>query len=154
MKTNDLLTSLADRVAGLGVAQLSGWVGMTARAQMPLAFDGTPATLTVQAATGADSAELVVRNSAGDVILRQAAPAESGTLLWAGVDDTGAPLPAGTYALTLESYKGDELLAANPVEAHGRIVEARNESGQTILVMEGGQEVAADDILGLRETGL
>lgn len=154
VKTNDLLTSLADRVAGLGVAQLSGWVGMTARAQMPVAFDGTPATLTVQAATGADSAELVVRNSAGDVILRQAAPAESGTLQWAGVDETGAPLPLGTYALTLESYKGDELLAANPVEAHGRIVEARNEAGQTILVMAGGQEVSADDILGLRETGL
>ncbi len=152
VKTNDLLTSLADRIGGLGVAQLSGWVGMTARATMPVAFDGAPVTLTANAAPQADNAELVVRNSAGDIVLRQAAPAEGGTLVWAGVDTTGAPLPTGTYDLAFESYKGDELLSATPVEVHGRIVEARNDGGQTILVMAGGQEVPADAILGLRES--
>ena len=151
VKTNDLLTSLADRVSGLGVAQLSGWVGMTARAEMPVAFNGTPVSLTVKAAAQADNAELVVRNASGEVVLRQTAPAESGTLDWAGVDETGAPLPIGTYSIAMESYKGDELLETNAVATHDRIVEARNEGGQTILVMAGGQEVASDNILGLRE---
>ncbi|MFD1160352.1 flagellar hook capping FlgD N-terminal domain-containing protein [Roseovarius aestuarii] len=153
VKTNDLLTSLADRIAGQGVAQLSGWVGMTARAEMPVAFNGTPVSLTVKSAPLADSAELVVRDSAGDVVLRQPAPATSGALDWAGVDDTGAPLPLGTYSITLESFKGGELLEANAVEVHERIVEARTENGQTFLVMAGGQEIPADDVLGLRETG-
>ena len=152
VKTNDLLTSLADRVGGLGVAQLSGWVGMTARAQMPVSFTGTPVTLSVEAAAQADSAELVVRNDAGNVVLRQAVPAESGDIAWTGLDDNGAPLPAGTYAISFESYKGDELLGASDVVVHDRIVEARNENGETVLVMSGGQEIAASDILGLRET--
>ncbi|WP_306115853.1 MULTISPECIES: flagellar hook capping FlgD N-terminal domain-containing protein [unclassified Roseovarius] len=152
VKTNDLLTSLADRVGGLGVAQLSGWVGMTARAQMPVSFAGTPVTLSVEAAAQADSAELVVRNDAGNVVLRQAVPAESGDIAWTGLDDNGAPLPAGTYAISFESYKGDELLGASDVVVHDRIVEARNENGETVLVMSGGQEIAASDILGLRET--
>lgn len=154
VKTNDLLSSLGDRIAGLGVAQLSGWVGMTARAQMPVAFDGTPATINVTAAPLADSAELVVRNESGDVVQRLSAPAESGRLIWAGVDDTGAPLPPGRYSLALDSYPDDELLATNPAETNDRIVEARNEGGRTILVMAGGQEIAADDVIGLRETGL
>ena len=152
VKTNDLLTSLADRVGGLGVAQLSGWVGMTARAQMPVAFNGTPVTLTVEASNQADNAELVVRDDAGNVVMRQAAPAVSGTMEWAGLDETGAPLPAGTYAISLESYKGDELLGSKDAVVHDRIVEARNEGGQTILVMAGGQEIPASEILGLRET--
>ncbi|WP_299847510.1 flagellar hook capping FlgD N-terminal domain-containing protein [uncultured Roseovarius sp.] len=152
VKTNDLLTSLADRVSGLGVAQLSGWVGMTARAEMPVAFNGAPVSLTVKSPPQADRAELVVRNSSGEVVMRQAAPAESGTLDWAGVDETGAPLPIGTYSIALESYEDDELLEANPVEVHDRIVEARNEGGQTILVMSGGQEVPAADVLGIRES--
>ena len=152
VKTNDLLTSLADRVGGLGVAQLAGWVGMTARAQMPVAFDGTPVALTVEASPNADNAELVVRDDSGNVVMRQAAPAVSGALEWAGLDDTGAPLPAGTYAISLESYQGDELLGSKDVIVHDRIVEARNEGGQTVLVMAGGQELAASEILGLRET--
>ncbi len=152
VKTNDLLTSLADRVGGLGVAQLSGWVGMTARAQMPVSFNGAPVTLSVEAAAQADNAELVVRDDAGKVVLRQATPAESGEIEWAGLDETGAPLPAGTYAISLESFKGDELLGASNVVVHDRIVEARNDGGQTILVMSGGQQIAASNILGLRET--
>lgn len=152
VKTNDLLTSLADRVGGLGVAQLSGWVGMTARAQVPVAFDGAPVTLAVESAPQANRAELVVRNEDGAVVLRQAALAESSTLDWAGIDDDGVPLPPGTYAVSLDSYNGDELLASNAVVVHDRIVEARNEGGQTILVMAGGQEIPSGDILGLRET--
>lgn len=152
VKTNDLLTSLADQIGGLGVAQLSGWVGMTARAHMPVAFNGAPVELTVEAAPFSDRAELVVRNEAGDLVLRQPAPAEGGTLLWAGVDESGAPLPAGTYSLSLDSYKDGELVASNPAEVHDRIVEAKNVGGQTILVMAGGQEVPADAVLGLRET--
>lgn len=152
VKTNDLLTSLADRIGGLGVAQLSGWVGMTARAQMPVSFDGAPVSLTVEASAEADNAELVVRNQAGDVVSRQVVPGESGTMEWAGLDDTGAPLPAGTYAISLESYRGDELLGSKDVIVHDRIVEARNDGGQTILVMAGGQEIAASEVLGLRET--
>ena len=152
VKTNDLLTSLADRVSGLGVAQLSGWVGMTARAEMPVAFDGSPVTLTVKAVPQADNAELVVRDSSGKIMQREPVPAESGPLDWAGLDDTGAPLPSGTYSIEMESYKGDELLGNNPVQVHDRIVEARIEGGRTMLVMAGGQEIASDDILGLRET--
>jgi flagellar basal-body rod modification protein FlgD len=37
--TNDLLTGLNDQIGALGMAQLSGWIGMEARAEMPVAYD-------------------------------------------------------------------------------------------------------------------
>ncbi len=153
VKTNDLLSSLADRIGGLGVSQLSGWIGMTARAQMPVSFNGAPVSLSVEAPAQADEAELVVRNAHGKEMQRLSVPAESGPLTWAGVDATGAPLPAGTYAISLDAYKDGNLLSSTPAETQGRIVEARNARGETILVMAGGQEVAASAISGLRESG-
>ena len=46
---------------------------------------------------------------------------------------------------------GNDLIQTHPVEIEGRIIEALNENGQTILVLAGRQKVAASDVLGLIE---
>ena len=148
--TNDLLTALSAQMGALGVSQLAGWVGMEARAIMPVQFGGSPVTITTEGAAYADRSELVVRNAEGREVQRLQIDAARQEQLWAGVGENGAPLPYGSYDLTVESFTGQELVEEVPVSVTGQIVEARNDSGVPILVMEGGQEVESDKILGLR----
>ncbi|MEQ8291966.1 MAG: flagellar hook capping FlgD N-terminal domain-containing protein [Roseovarius sp.] len=151
VRTNELLTALGAQMGALSVSQLSGWVGMTARAEMPVHFDGAPVTISTRADDLADRADLVVRDRDGKELQRL--PIETGRqeLEWAGVTAGGAPLPSGAYHLTVESFAADELTSTDPVYVHARIVEARNEDGRPILVMDSGQEVESGDIVGLRQ---
>lgn len=150
VQTNALLTTLNSQIGALGVAQLSGWVGMEARVEMPVVFDGTPVPATLRTDPLADAAELVVRDAQGAVVSRRSVSPEGGETLWAGTDSFGNPLPAGTYTLTVESYAAGEPIAEHPAEIHTTIVEARNDSGEPVLIMEDGQAVTADRVLGLR----
>ena len=150
--TNSLLTNLGAQIGALSVAQLSGWVGMQARAEMPVVFDGAPVTLTLRPDSLADTAELVVRNEQGAEVARQSVPTGSGAFDWAGTLADGTPLPYGTYDLSVESFSAGQTIATTPVEVHSLIVEARNDAGVPTLVMEGGQVVAASQILGLSES--
>lgn len=150
MRTNDLLASLGGQMAILGMSQLAGWVGQEARAQAPVYMDGDPVTMQLKAATGADSAVLVVRNAAGQLVAREDVPTTAGQYDWLGGDAAGDPLPEGLYSLTLESYSGETLLGETAVESYARIFEARNGPSGTVLVLEGGVEVAASAITALR----
>ncbi len=154
VKTNDLLTDLGSQFGSFGVAQLSGWIGLNARTHTPVVFDGTPVGFSIHVAPQADRAELVVRDTQGTELQRFAVPPVSGPIEWAGVDETGAPLPPGSYAISVESFTGNDLSETHPVEIQSRIVEARRENGQTVLILEGGQQVSADEILGLSEPGI
>ena len=148
--TNDLLSGLGAQLNTLGMAQLSGWVGMVAQARMPAAFDGQPVRINVTATLGADRAELVARDSNGVVVSRQNVPAQSGPLLWDGTNSNGAPLVYGVYDLELVSFLSGNEIGSNAAEVQDEIVEARSENGQTILVMAGGQRVPATEILSLQ----
>ena len=151
VRTNELLTALGAQMGALSVSQLSGWVGMTARAEMPVHFSGSPVTITTQGSDLADKAFLVVRDTQGNEVQRQEIDPARQDTVWAGVSSTGNPLPDGTYALRVESFAQQELMATHAVYVHARIVEARNENGVPILVMDSGQEVDSARVVGLRE---
>src|SRR6056297_1773535 len=150
VRTNQLLESLGDRMGAMGMSQLSGWVGMEARAIAPVQLDGAPVTLTAPPVPLADAAQIVARDSTGTIVQRSDVSIEGGTLQWAGVGPNGAPLPSGRYDLAVESFSNGESLGETPVQVHGRIVEARNDAGAITLVLAGGQDVPAESILGLR----
>ncbi|MFN3207667.1 MAG: flagellar hook capping FlgD N-terminal domain-containing protein [Roseovarius sp.] len=150
VRTNDLLAALGAQMGLLGVSQLSGWIGMEGRAVAPVNFDGSPVTLTISGSARADLHQLVVRDPLGHEVQRLGVSGDREEIAWLGSNAEGELLPAGTYQITVESYSGEDLVASTPVQLHGRIVEARTENGQTVLVMESGQEVDAADLLGLR----
>ncbi|WP_138936263.1 flagellar hook capping FlgD N-terminal domain-containing protein [Roseovarius arcticus] len=150
VRTNDLLTGLGTQLGILGMGQLQGWVGMNARAEMPVAFDGSAVPLTLTTQQGTDLARLVVRDAAGGIVQELDVPTSGGEFSWSGRDTAGILLPEGTYSISVDSFQGDELLGSNPVTAQARIVEARLSGGSTVLVMAGGQQVSAANILGLR----
>lgn len=148
--TNDLLTSLGAQMGAFNLSQMSGWVGMEARAVMPVHFEGSPVSIRTEGASTAQSHQLVVRDAAGSVVAREDMSGAARDIDWQGKDAFGAPLPSGTYSLSVESFSRDELVATTPVEVRGQIVEARPENGQVALVFRGGQEVSSDKILSLK----
>lgn len=150
VRGNQLLESLGAQLGAMGMAQLSGWVGMEARAVASVAFDGTPISLSPEPESLADRAVLVARNARGDEVDRSDLVLPASSVQWAGVKADGQALPAGAYSFEVESYANDGLIAVTPVQTYSRVTEARVENGQTVLVLSGGAEVLATDITGLR----
>lgn len=150
--TNGLLEGLSSQLGLLGFSQLSGWVGMEARSTAPAYFDGTPVSLIPTIASGADNLRLIVRDSSGDIVQTLKIEPTEETIDWAGVDANSTPLTNGLYSFEIENYNGEEFLSTTPVETYSRINEARAVGGRTVLILEGGYEIASDDVTALRET--
>lgn len=149
--TNDLLTSLGNQMGALGVSQLSSWVGMKASAIMPVNYTGEPIQIVTEGSGFADTAQLVVRNTAGTEVARYEVPTTRQETTWQALGADGQPLEAGTYQLEVESFFEGEAIGSSAVLVEGRIIEARNESGAPVLVMDSGQEVSSANIIGLHE---
>lgn len=147
VKTNDLLSALG---AQMGMSQFATWIGLEARAQASANFDGTPISVLPTPDTEADSAELVVRDQAGDVVQRLPFTPSTDEIQWAGVSDTGEPFEDGLYSFEVESYSDDTLLGTSKAEVYAEIVEAKNQDGATVLVLAGGAEISADGVSALR----
>lgn len=150
VRTNDLLAALGTQFAAMGMTQFAGWVGMDARAAAPANFHGAPVTLAPAPAAGADRAELVVRDASGRELERFEIPATSNPYVWEGRNQFGGSYLHGLYSFDLVSFRGDTPLASTPVETFGRVIEARMENGQTVIVREGGVIVPTADVTGVR----
>ncbi len=154
VKTNDMLSTLSSQFGVMGMSQLAAWVGQEARAPGPVYLGDAAVSVTYASATGADRAVLVARDSEGAVVGREDVPLGKGPYDWTGNDIKGNALPNGKYTLTLESYKGEDKLGdPTEVEAYSRILEARSGASGTVLVLEGGIEVAATQVTALRVAG-
>ncbi|MFV0512259.1 MAG: flagellar hook capping FlgD N-terminal domain-containing protein [Jhaorihella sp.] len=154
LRTNDMLAALSARMGSTDMASLSGWIGMEARAAIPLAFDGAPVTVSVRTDALADSAFLVVFDASGAEVQRRAIPLNADTIEWAGVAGDGTPLASGVYTFTVQSYVNGEIIRSDPAEVYGHIVEAQVRNGETVVILQGGQAVAAAEITALRSPGL
>ena len=151
VRTNELLESLSASFGGSGISQLASWVGMEARVAAPAAFDGTPLTLAPSPDPGSDSAILVVSDASGQVVSREQVPLGADTIQWAGVDNTGVPLPPGTYNFALESINQGTLTSTKTVEHYAMIEEARSASDGVEVVVRGGSSLPSSSVTALRQ---
>ena len=153
VRTNELLTGLSAQMNVMGMSQLAGWVGMEARSTAPVHFSGSPVALDLTPMPVAEKSLLTVRNSAGEIVQRTILPKGAQEMDWAGVDESGRPFSPGLYVFDVEHYNGDDMLRIDPVETYGRVTEARTIGGQTVLILQGGAEIAASAVSGLRAPG-
>lgn len=149
-KTNSLLQDLIQQVSLSGMTELAGWVGMQARADAPVYYDGQPVSIQIEPATGADRAVLAVYNAAGTLVAQDEINPVSAEVAWNGQGPNGSTLPSGLYSFKVMNYSDGKLSSISPVETYGTVKEARTEHGKTILVMRGGIEVEADAVTALR----
>ncbi|NJM81785.1 MAG: flagellar hook assembly protein FlgD [Tabrizicola sp.] len=150
VQTNQLLADMMSRLSQSGMADLAGWIGQDARTTAPAQFDGAPLTLSLTPASGADRSVLVVTDASGQLVSREEVPARSGDYQWLGADISGAPLPPGRYSFSLENWQGEEQMETRPVDHYARILEARGGAEGTTLILQGGIEVPAASVTGLR----
>ncbi|MEM9971552.1 MAG: flagellar hook capping FlgD N-terminal domain-containing protein [Pseudomonadota bacterium] len=150
IRTNDLLESLGTGLGASGLGQLAGWVGMEARVSAPASFTGAPLTLAPEADSGADGAFLVVKSASGQVVSREALPLDAETVVWAGVGDSGTPLPDGTYTFEVESLSRGEVMSTKPVDHYALINEARLSDDGVNVVLSGGAIVPSSEVKALR----
>ncbi len=54
----------------------------------------------------------------------------------------------------METTRGSEIAGTEPVEVYGTIREARMENGRTVLLLDGGGKLSADQITALRNPSL
>lgn len=153
-RSNQLLESMAARLRQSSMAALAGWIGMEARVPGPVRFDGAPVTLAPEIGASADSAVLVVRNRAGQQIAREAIAPGTRQIDWAGTGADGRPLPAGDYALSVESFAQGVLVAETAVRSYAAVTEARlTAAGSVEIVLAGGATVDSAQVDGLRRRG-
>jgi len=148
--TNNHLQDLAERIQVSGMSDLAGWVGMEAQSLSSAYFDGDAVCVLPDPPSTADRAVLVVRNASGDVVFRDDLPLNAAPYEWSGETATGATATTGTYSFEVESSANGEPLSVDPVPTYGRVIEARRTTGDTILVLEGGGQVSASNVTGLR----
>lgn len=147
--TNTLLQRLLSQSGG-GLEQMAQWVGMEVRAPGPVTFSGQSVTLWADPSPGADGAALVVRDAFGTVAARYDIPITAGMVQWDGLSPLGDPMLQGDYRFEIESYSGEALLGTRPAETYSRIVEARLDRGEVVLLTAGGQVLRADAVTALR----
>jgi len=150
VRTNELLAAFSQQFGSSGLAELAGWVGMEARVAAPASFDGTPITIYPKPSPDAGSVFLTVTNAAGQEVLRQQITSGNQPIDWAGVDDTGQPLPPGAYTFNTESFVNGELTSTDQAEIYSLVSEAKSMGGEMLLVLQGGTEVTSDSITALR----
>lgn len=150
VRTNDLLEELRSQLGAGGIAQVAGWVGMEARVPGAGYFDGAPITLFPSPQTGADRADLVVRDAGGTEIQRLPIAATGAKIEWTGSGPQGNSVLPGAYRFEVQSFSGGALMATEPAGVYTEIAEVRAEAGQTVVVLQGGAEFSASEISALR----
>lgn len=149
VRTNDLLVGLQAGLATLGMAELGGWIGMRARAEMPVNFEGQGVTLSGAPHPLADRMELIVRDARGAVVQEIPIPLRDETFVWDGTDLSGAAVAPGAYGFGIRNWSGEDLIEERGAMVHATVEEAQLVDGEVWLTMEGGVSIPAGSVLGL-----
>lgn len=151
-RTNTLLEQMAaGDQNGNSLEQAASWVGREVLAVGPANFDGkTEIAFATQPPTGADRAELLIKNDFGLVVTKQNVDPTEGQVTWDGRDAAGAVQANGLYSASILYFDGDTQIADLPGQTYGRVSEARLESGQAQLILESGTKVSPDAVKAIR----
>jgi len=151
VRTNDLLAQLGTAFSTMGMGQLGGWIGMEARAEMPVNFEGQPVTIAGAQHSLADRMELIVRDETGEIVQQLPIPLGNEPFQWDGVGVDGTQLPNGIYQFFVQNWAGEEMLEERGAMVYSTIEEAQIVNGDIWLTMQGGLSIPAESVLGLRQ---
>jgi flagellar basal-body rod modification protein FlgD len=149
--TNDLLKSLNTQIAVGGLSDLASWVGREARSPAPAYFDGQPIEIFPQATGAADTNEIIVRDASGAEVQRIPYAPGSESIEWAGVQPNGAPMETGLYSFQIVGKANGEVTGQADVDVYSKVTEVRIESGQTMLILQGGAAIPSSQVTALRD---
>ncbi|MCT4557789.1 MAG: flagellin biosynthesis protein FlgD [Pelagimonas sp.] len=148
--TNELLIDLTEKITGSVLQEYSSWLGMEALVQKDVFYGGAPISVRPEYATGADKAELLIRDSDDNIVQRFDVDVSQDSIVWGGYDENGDQLPFGNYRFEVASYNGETLLNSQTAPVFSRIGEVRAEGNNVLLTLSDGSEVSPGQISSLR----
>ena len=149
--TNELLEKLLGEATGSGITKNANLFGKSVLSEAPVMFDGQTIELYPTYSESAETAELVVRDETGTEVDRQSVDWGETTVSWNGVTFDGQRLPDGAYSFEMENFEEDVRVATTPVSAFDTVVELRDSSEGTVIILRSGETVFADQITGVRD---
>lgn len=149
--TNNLMQEMLSALGANDMASAANWIGMEALVQGPADYDGDPVTIAPNPPITADEVTLIVTNAQGTEVQRLAMPLGAEPYVWDGRKPDGSPLTHGEYTFQIESKANGEVLVTEPALSYSRVTEARIENGETLLVLNSGYMIVANNVAGLRE---
>lgn len=148
--TNDLLTSIKARLSDSDFASMANWVGMEVRSLNPVYVDRGSVTVPFEQLMGGDRTEFFVLDQDGAEIYRAGVSPGQTSVVWDGISGSGERVNPGLYSIHAESFESGESLGQKRLETYGLIKEAQIAADGLRLVLEGGVEIAPDDVTALR----
>lgn len=151
IETNTRLKSLTDALAGSGLESAAQWIGKEVETAGGAAhFDGEPLRFAIPESAAGQQAEIVVSDSYGNIIYREATGQQRRNFVWNGETSDGVPAPVGDYAVAVNRYSDGSLVDSAPAQTIAKVVEARMEEDSVRLVLSSGLTIAPDAITAIR----
>ena len=150
VQANSSLSDILETLKGGDITALADWLGAKVSTADATQFSGQPITLSLSPVSGADSAQLVVRNETGVEAARLNVDPAARSLIWVGENDLGRAPPSGRYRFALESSANGQALPVSEADAFVEVLEARLIDGQPQLTLSSGEAVSITDIDAVR----
>lgn len=148
---NDRLAEMTTQLDIANMSQIAALIGQDARSMEPVYFTGTGITVAPEPAKEADQAFLVAYNEEGFEVSRREITVSDKLLTWSGRNSEGLNLPDGYYSFEVESYEKGNNILTEPAATYSRILEARRIDGEAGFILQGGTELLARNLDGIRE---
>jgi flagellar basal-body rod modification protein FlgD len=146
IRGNELLEGIAARLDRQDMAAAGAWIGLEVRHGGAVPAD-RPTVLHADVPAAADRAELVATDENGTEVLRRAIDPEAATFEW---PVAGIRLPAGNYALHVESAAGERSLKPSPVSHYAAVTEVMPGEDGLDLVLDTGLRTPAAGLEAVR----
>lgn len=147
IQTNQLLGRLADQMM---FSDLANWLNKEVATDAPVTYSGAPLRLHAPAISGATSRDLVISTIEGRELTRVAASTGQNSHVFDPAQDLPDSLPHGQYIFTIEDFRGNDTISSIKAVQYSPVTEVRNNNGQVVLVLEGGQQVTSAQISAIR----
>lgn len=152
IETNKLLRELMGDSTKSDFENAGVWIGKEVEAATPEArFEGEPLAFGVPAGPEGAAGEIVIRNSGGEVVYREAIAAGQSAFTWSGKDEDGLVVSEGVYKIAAEFTKDGETAGKKSLSSASSVTEVRLVDGEMKLGLENGAVITVDDVTALRE---
>lgn len=150
INTNTKLDELIAQVTGSATSDLSKWIGTEVKSAAATQFVGQPIDTYFTIPQSANTAQLVVKNEAGNEVDRRTIDITSTEFSWDGIDSSLQEVPHGTYTFELESFDDSTALGAQPAQTFSTVSEVRLNGGTIELVFGDGSKKPIAEVDAVR----
>lgn len=150
ISTNEKLDQLLASSTQPKTDGLTQWIGSHVLSQAATDFSGEKIDVYFTPPESADKIRLKITSANGALVNQIQLDPTTSSYAWDGTDFDGRTAPEGAYVFEIQTFENGESTGSLPAETFTPVVEARAESGGTILVFSDGSRKPAADVSAVR----